>query len=90
MRLGLTSEELQAEISRRLTLLDEAQADEEHLGQYGELMRMMAVIAFQRAADLIAVNNRRIEEQLKAAGVDLNASALAQSSDASLMGNAEE
>jgi hypothetical protein len=76
--LGLTQEELQAEISRRLALLDEAQADEEHLGQYGELMRMVAVIAFQRAADLITVNNRRIEEQLKAAGITLDASTLGQ------------
>jgi hypothetical protein len=75
VRLGLTHEELQAEISHRLALLDEAQADEEHLGQYGELMRMMAVIAFQRAADLIAVNNRRLEEQLKAAGITLDAPA---------------
>jgi hypothetical protein len=79
--LGLTSEELQAEINRRLALLDEAQADEEHLGQYGELMRMMAVIAFQRAADLIAVNNRRIEEQLKAAGITLDAASTRQHSD---------
>jgi hypothetical protein len=75
VRLGLTHEELQAEISHRLALLDEAQADEEHLGQYGELMRMMAVIAFQRAADLIAVNNRRLEEQLQAAGITLDAPA---------------
>jgi hypothetical protein len=78
VRLGLTHDELQAEISHRLALLDEAQADEEHLGQYGELMRMMAVIAFQRAADLIAANNRRIEEQLTAAGVLLNGETTAE------------
>jgi len=32
-------------------------------------MRMIAMTAFQRAADLIAVNNRRIERQLAAAGI---------------------
>jgi hypothetical protein len=44
-------------------------------------MRMVAVIAFQRAADLITVNNRRIEEQLKAAGITLDASTLGRHQD---------
>ncbi len=49
--------------------LDEAQEEEEHLGPYGDLMRMVALTAFHRAADLIVLNNRRIERQLTAAGI---------------------
>jgi hypothetical protein len=71
-KIGLSNDELQAEIVRRMARMDEAQEEEEHLGQYGDLLRMVAVIAFQRAADLIAVNNRRIERQLAAAGVNLD------------------
>jgi hypothetical protein len=70
-RIGLTKDELQTEIARRMSRMDEAQEEEEHLGPYGDLMRMVAVIAFQRAADLIATNNRRIERQLEAAGIVL-------------------
>lgn len=70
-RIGLSDDELQIEIARRMARLDEAQEEEEHLGPYGELMRMVAMTAFQRAADLIAVNNRRIERQLAAAGIVL-------------------
>jgi hypothetical protein len=70
-RIGLSDDELQAEITRRMARLDEAQEEEEHLGPYGDLMRMVAMTAFQRAADLIAVNNRRIERQLAAAGIVL-------------------
>ena len=71
-RVGLSYDELQAEIARRMARLDEAQEEEEHLGPYGDLLRMVAMTAFQRAADLIAVNNRRIERQLAAAGIDLS------------------
>jgi hypothetical protein len=71
-RIGLTDEELRQEIARWMARLDEAQEEEEHLGPYGDLMRMVALTAFQRAADLIALNNRRIERQLAAAGIDLD------------------
>lgn len=72
-KIGLSGAELQADISRRMARLDEAQEEEEHLGPYGDLMRMVAMIAFQRAADLIAANNRRIERQLTDAGISLDA-----------------
>jgi hypothetical protein len=67
--LGLTHDELQLEIETRIARLDEAQEDEEHLGPYGELLRMAAVIAFQRAAELIEANNQRISEQLRVLGI---------------------
>ena len=70
-RIGLTEEELQAEIERRLFQLDEAQEDAEHLGPYGDLLRLMAATAFQRAADLILLNNERIAAQLAAVGMAL-------------------
>lgn len=70
-QIGLSNDELQSEIARRMARMDEAQEEEEHLGPYGDLLRMVAMIAFQRAADLIAVNNRRIERQLAAAGITL-------------------
>ena len=69
MTLGLTQEELQAEIVRQLAALDEAQEESEHLGPYGDLLRLAAQIAFQRAADLILVNNLRLTEQLAALGI---------------------
>lgn len=69
VNLGLTVEELQAEITRRMAQLDEAQEEEEHLGGYGDLMRLAALIAFQRAAELIDANNRRISEQLAQLGL---------------------
>jgi hypothetical protein len=68
-RLGLSPEELQAEIELRMYQLDEAQEDAEHLGAYGDLFRMVALAAFQRAADLISVNNDRLTAQLQAAGL---------------------
>lgn len=71
MALGMSFDELQAEIDRRMDLMDEAQEEAEHLGQYGELMRMVALTAFNRAAELIELNNRRIERQLAAAGIEL-------------------
>lgn len=69
--LGLSTDELQVEIERRMARLDEAQEEEEHLGPYGDLLRMAAAIAFQRAAELIEANNRRMEQQLRSAGVAL-------------------
>ena len=69
MAVGLTYEELQAEIERRMAALDEAQEEAEQLGPYGDLMRMVAAAAFQRAADLILLNNERIAAQLAATGV---------------------
>ncbi|MGH2562368.1 MAG: hypothetical protein ACRDJH_25185 [Thermomicrobiales bacterium] len=73
MTLGLSGQELQSEIERLMAKLDEAQEDADQLGQYGELMRMTAAVAFQRAADLIAANNRRIDQQLRNAGIQLEA-----------------
>jgi hypothetical protein len=67
--LGLTYEELQDEIVRQMAALDEAQEEGEHLGPYGDLLRLAAQIAFQRAADLIVANNRRLAEQLAALGL---------------------
>jgi len=69
--LGLSYEELQAEIERRMFQLDEAQEEAEHLGPYGDLLRMIAVTAYQRAADLIVLNNQRVAAQLTAAGIRL-------------------
>jgi replication fork clamp-binding protein CrfC len=69
--VGLSYDELQREIEARVAQLDEAQEEEEHLGPYGDLLRMAAVIAFQRAAELIDTNNRRIAEQLKSVGIVL-------------------
>lgn len=71
MPIGFSRAEMQAEIERRMFQLDEAQEEAEHLGPYGDLMRMVAVAAYQRAADLIAVNNERIADQLAAAGIAL-------------------
>ena len=74
-QIGLGYGELQAEIARRMDALDEIQEEAEHLGAYGDLMRMVAAAAYQRAADLILLNNDRIARQLAAAGVDLADSA---------------
>ncbi len=71
MQIGLSYEELQAEIGRRMSALDEAQEEAEHLGPYGDLLRLVAQTAFQRAADLIVLNNERIAAQLAAAGLRL-------------------
>lgn len=69
--VGLSYDELQREIDARVAQLDEAQEEEEHLGPYGDLLRMAAIIAFQRAAELIDANNRRIADQLKSVGIVL-------------------
>jgi hypothetical protein len=69
--IGLSFEELQREIEVRMERLDEAQIEDDQLGQFGDLLRTAAVIAFQRAAELIDANNRRIEAQLRAAGIEL-------------------
>lgn len=71
MSIGLTHDELQEEIRQRMDALDQAQEDVENLGPYGDLLRLTAQIAFQRAADLIAVNNARIARQLEAAGISV-------------------
>jgi hypothetical protein len=52
-----------------MAALDEAQHDAEHLGQLGDLLRLAAQIAFQRAAELIDLNNQRLTEQLAARGI---------------------
>ena len=69
MHFGLTAEELQQEIGIRMTALDEAQDDAEHLGQLGDILRLSAQIAFQRAAELIDLNNQRLTEQLATLGL---------------------
>ncbi|MCC6312625.1 MAG: hypothetical protein IT337_01330 [Thermomicrobiales bacterium] len=71
MTLGLSYKELQAEIERRMLQLDDAQEDADNLGPYADLMRMMAMTAYNRAADLIALNNRRLARQLADAGIVL-------------------
>jgi hypothetical protein len=70
--LGLNEQELQEEIARRLSRLDEAQEDADQLGQYGELLRITTMIAYQRAADLITANNTRLQRQLRDAGIEIN------------------
>jgi len=67
--IGLTPDELQAEIARRMVALDDRQEDEENLGAYGDLLRLTAQIAYQRAAELIVANNARLADQLSAAGI---------------------
>ncbi len=69
MQIGLTGEELQAHIRDQMERLDDAQEDAEHLGPYGDLMRVTAEIAYQRAAEMILANNQRIAEQLEAMGI---------------------
>ncbi len=71
MTIGLSQDELRAEIARRMDALDDAQEDEEHLGAYGDLLRLTAQIAYHRAADLIEANNARVAAQLAAAGIVL-------------------
>ena len=66
----MTFDELQAEIERRMDQLDEAQEEAEQLGPYGDLLRTAALIGFQRAAELIDANNRRVADQLRAAGIE--------------------
>lgn len=75
MTIGLTADELQAEIARRMAALDDLQEDHDHLGAYGDLLRLTAQIAYQRAAELIAINNDRVAAQLAEAGITLPASA---------------
>lgn len=70
-RIGLSPEEIQAAIEQRMRMLTDAQEEEEHLGPFSDLLRTVAEIAYQRAADLIILNNRRIERQLTAAGIML-------------------
>lgn len=67
--IGLSFEEMLREIERRMERMDEAQDEDDQLGQYGDLLRAAAMIAFQRAAELIDANNRRIEQQLRDAGI---------------------
>ena len=70
-RLGLSPEEIQSAIEQRMRALADAQEEEEHLGPFGDLLHTVAQIAYQRAADLILLNNRRIEQQLMRAGIVL-------------------
>jgi hypothetical protein len=69
IRLGLTPEELQAEIAARLARLDALAEHAEEETQFAEYDRFVAELAFQRAAELIEANNRRLAEQLTALGV---------------------
>lgn len=69
MVVGLTRDELQDLIETRLAALDEAQEEEDHLGPYGDLLRLATGIAFNRAAELIVANNARLEQQLRDLGV---------------------
>ena len=69
--VGLSMDELQLEIEQRMSRLDDAQEDQDLLGPYGDLLRTAAQIAFQRAAELIDANNRRLAKQLREAGISL-------------------
>jgi hypothetical protein len=64
-QLGLSLSELEAMIGKRMTELDDAQEDQEHLGPFADLLRTATMIAFHRAAELIDANNRRLSEQLE-------------------------
>lgn len=69
VRLGLTPDEIQEEIAARLARLDAlAEHAEEETG-FAEYDRLVTLIAYQRAADLIDANNRRLAAQLAALGV---------------------
>lgn len=69
IRLGLTPEELQQEIEVRLARLDALAEHAEEETQFAEYDRFVAQLAFQRAAELIEANNRRLAEQLVALGL---------------------
>lgn len=68
-RLGLTPEELQGEIAARMARLDALAEGAEEETQFAEYDRLVTLIAYQRAADLIMANNRRLAEQLGALGL---------------------
>ncbi len=70
-QLGLSLSEMEALISKRMTELDDAQDDQDHLGPFADLLRTATLIAYHRAAELIDTNNRRLTEQLHRLGVDL-------------------
>ncbi|CAN5924349.1 hypothetical protein BH11MYX4_BH11MYX4_70060 [soil metagenome] len=69
IRLGLTPEELQQEIEARLARLDALAEHAEEETQFADYDRFVAQLAFQRAAELIEANNRRLAEQLVALGL---------------------
>lgn len=69
VRLGLTAGELQGEIAARLARLDALAEHAEEETQFADYDRFVAELAYQRAAELIEANNRRIAEQLVALGV---------------------
>jgi hypothetical protein len=69
IRLGLTPEELQQEITTRLARLDALAEHAEEETQFADYDRFVAELAYQRAAELIEANNRRLVEQLTALGV---------------------
>ncbi len=64
--LGMTDAEMREFIERRMEDLDSAHDDADQLGAYADLMRMVAFTAYQRAAELIAENNRLLELQIGA------------------------
>lgn len=69
--IGLSFDELQSEIERRMAAMDAAQEDADDLGPFADLMRTVALTAYQRAADLIVLNNERLARDLAAAGIRL-------------------
>jgi hypothetical protein len=69
--IGLSFDELQAEIARRMAMMDAAQDDADDLGPFAYLMRTVALTAYQRAAVLIVNNNERLARDLAAAGVEI-------------------
>ncbi|HEU5434272.1 MAG TPA: hypothetical protein VFU81_21550 [Thermomicrobiales bacterium] len=69
--IGLSFDELQSEIERRMAAMDAAQDDADDLGPFADLMRTVALTAYQRAADLIVLNNERLARDLAAADIRL-------------------
>ena len=69
IRLGLSPEELQQEIAARLARLDALAEHAEEETTFADYDRFVAELAFQRAAELIEANNRRLAEQLTALGL---------------------
>ncbi len=70
MQIGLSYEEWQAEAWLRMAALDDAQEGAEHLGPDRDLLRFVALTAFQCAADLIITHNERIAAQLAATAIE--------------------
>jgi hypothetical protein len=61
-QLGLSLSEMEALIGKRMTELDDAQDDQDHLGPFADLLRTATLIAYHRAAELHRLGVGLIEE----------------------------